>query len=168
MAIKDFWNRFFNKKNRNIATLEETDVSTIQEEDSSVPAPFDYGLDMLVFVLLRSENYGWSDPKPFKKVTLVNAKDCENKISLMGLVSAWSGTGHSEWEFLLAGLFLCAVLDALENESNEADISMLFDHDLLARDGRMFTQEQIYAHLIPWFEIIKDTDDALNLKLKIG
>lgn len=85
----------------------------------------------------------------------------------MGLASAWSGTCYIEWEFLLAGLFLSAVLYSLEKKSNEADISILFDHDLLARDGRMFTQEQLYAHLIPWFKIIKDTDNELNLKLKI-
>lgn len=127
----------------------------------------DYGLNRLGF-FLRSEDYGWSDPKPFKKVTLVNLKECEDKISLMGLVSAWRGTGHSEWEFLLAGWFIHAVIEAQKNESTEADISMLFDRDLLARNDRIFTQKQIYAHLIPWFEIIEENANELKLRLKVG
>lgn len=167
MAIKDLWNRLFGRKNNSDTASGFSDATTDKEENCIVlEKPFDYGLDMIGLAIYTGD-YGWDD-KPFKKVTLVNPKDCENKINLIGMMSRWRGTGHGEWEALLAWWFVDAVVNALKSESDEADISALFDRDLLARNNRVFTQEQIYAHIIPSFEIVKDNDDGLWLKLKFG
>lgn len=157
------WNRFFCKK------VKEAELPTpiAPEEKILTPAPFDYGLDQLDFIL-RDKTYGWSEPdKGHKKVILTNPFDCKEKICLMGMVSAWRGTGHFEWEAILGGWFIQAVLDSIEKNINEADITHLFNRDFLASGGRVFTQARVYNHLIRWFEIVEETDEVLKLRFRI-
>ena len=137
------------------------------EKAAAAPAPYDYGLSGLE-LFLSTHDYGWSVPDPsHKKVILVNPLDCKEKISLMGLVSAWRGTGHSEWEAILAHMFILSVLNAIESGENEADITLLFNRDFTASKDRVFTKEQVYNHLIGWFDIVEETDEVLKLKIRI-
>ena len=157
------WNRFFNKK------VKEAELPTLiaPEVEKTAPAQYNYGLDELR-IFLRSNDYGWTEPdKSHKKVILINPLDCKEKICLKGMVSAWRGTGHSEWEAILGVWFIQAVLSAIEKNANEADITRLFNHDLLASNDRVFTQEQVYNHLIRWFDIIEETDEVLKVKIHI-
>lgn len=159
--MKKIWNRIFGK-----AQLAEAPVPT-PEEEVIAPTPYNYGLDGLEIFLL-SNDYGWSEPdETHKKVVLTNPDACKEKISLMGMVSAWSGTGHSEWEAILGAWFIQAVIDAIENESHEADITHLFNRNLLASRDRVFTQEQVYNHLIKWFDIVEETDKIIKLRIHI-
>ena len=149
---------------------EETTELTkeVEHEEVSVPVMYDYGLGALRF-LLMSRDYGWNAiDEEHKKVILTNPKDCENKITLMGMMSAWRGTGHTEWEALLAGWFIQAVIDAIDKDEGEADITHLFDRDLIAADNRIFTKEQVKNHLLKWFDIVEETDSALRLRIRIG
>lgn len=153
------WNRLLKK---NAKEVEEK-----PEEKNRAPAPYNYGLDLL-WVFLKSEDYGWTEPdKGHKKVILTNPLDCKEKISLMGMISAWRGTGHSEWEAILSGWFIQAVLEAIEQNANEADITHLFNRDFTASNNRVFTQAQVYDHLIKWFDIVEETDEVLKLKIHI-
>ena len=164
MKLKEFWNRIFASKD----VASNVSPSSVKVEDEIMTestVPHDYGLDDIGIILL-GQDYGWNI-KPFKKVTLVNPKDCENKIDLMGLVAIWRGTGHSEWESLLAYWFIKAVLEALNNGEDEADISMMFDRDFTASNDRIFTQEEVHKHILPWFETVSDTEEELKLKFKI-
>lgn len=164
MKLKEFWNRIFASKD----VASNVSPSSVKVEDEIMTestVPHDYGLDDIGIILL-GQDYGWNI-KPFKKVTLVNPKDCENKIDLMGLVAIWRGTGHSEWESLLAYWFIDAVLKALRNCEDEADISMMFNRDFTASNGRIFKQEEVHKHILPWFETVSDTEDELKLKFKI-
>lgn len=137
------------------------------EEETIAPAPYDYGLDGLG-ILLSSRDYGWTTPdKSHKKVILTNPRECKEKICLMGMISAWRGTGHSEWEALLGAWFIQAVLDALENDADEADITHLFNRDFLASRDRVFTKEQVYDHLIKWFDIVEETKDTIKVRIHI-
>lgn len=177
------WNRIFKRKvKENVSPIlpapEETVVNeektTIRGEDTSATnegiatqAPYDYGLDALG-IFLMGNDYGWKIHKENqRKVILTNPLDCKEKISLMGLTSVWRGTGHSEWEALLSWCFIKAVVDAIEHNKTEADITNLFNRDFLASGNRVFTQEQVYSHLIKWFDIIEETDDTLKLKFHI-
>lgn len=113
-------------------------------------------------------DYGWEKPdENHKKVILVNPDDCREKINGMGLISIWRGTGHSEWEALLAKWFIEAVKTAIENGEKEADITHMFNRDFLASKNRVFTKEQVYDHLIKWFSIVKDSDEELKVRFRI-
>lgn len=161
------WNRLFGKHN---AKVKEASLPKpiAPEEEKIAPAPYNYGLDGLG-IFLASRDYGWTDPdESHKKVILTNPLDCKEKISLMGLISAWRGTGHSEWEALLGGWFIQAVVKSIENDNTEADITHLFNRDFLASNGRVFTQAQVYEHLITkWFDVVEETDEELRVKLHI-
>ena len=139
-------------------------ATAARKEEVKVPGT--YGTD-LVYFLLKSGDYGWNMPdKNHKKVLLVNPKDCERKITLMGLVKAWRGTGHSEWEAILANWFIVAVVTAID-EDTEADLTNMFNRDFLASRDRVFTKQQVFDHLIKWFEIVSEDDETLELRFKI-
>lgn len=157
--MKIFKHIFGKKHKGNMA--EEVPMESVTEDTHH-----DYGLNN-VGIALSSNDYGWNI-KPYKQVILVNPKDCENKISVMSMVSAWRGTGHSEWEFLLAKIFVEAVVDAIENNKEEANITNLFNRDFLSSGDHIFSQKEVYDHLIPWFEIVEETDDELKLKIRIS
>ena len=116
---------------------------------------------------LSSRDYGWNVYENCKKVILTNPKECEN-VQVLDLVSAWHGTTHSEWEFLLAGWFVMAVIRAVDSNNEEADITALFNRDLLAARNRKMTKEAIYKHIIPYFDIVEETDDVLKVKLRLA
>lgn len=165
MKVKEFWNRVLSGKDIR-SNVSPSSVQVEEEEKMVSAVPHNYGLDM-IGIILWEQDYGWNI-KPFKKVTLVNPKDCENRIDLMGLVAIWRGTGHSEWEFLLAYWFIKAVLEALNNGEDEADISMMFDRDFTASNNRILKQEKVHKHILPYFEKVSNTEDELKLKFKIG
>lgn len=167
------WEKLFGSKNNETTDLRMKEEAYEPSETESTPEPeeipreHNYGLDMLS-LFLASQDYGWTDPdETHKKVILTNPADCKDKITLFGLVSAWRETGHSEWEALLAGWFIDAVLKAITNGESEADITHLFNRDFLARNGRTFTAQQVYDHIIKWFDIVEETDDVLKLKIHI-
>ena len=146
--------------------LLEQETPTESVHKRGVDVYHDYGLSLLEFGL-RSGDYG-QNIRGFKKVTLTNVSKCKNTISVLGLVTTWKGTGHVEWEYLLAGWFIISVIETLENQKEEADITCLFDRDLIASNGKVFTKEQIYDHLIDWFDIESETDDEIRVSLKFN
>lgn len=140
----------------------------IKRCEESAAVPYDYELGALRF-LLMSGNFSWKTREDeTKKVILVNPKDCEEKISLTSMMAVWRGTGHSEWEAILAGLFVSAVVEALSKDEEEADITNVFNRDYKAAGGRLFTKEQVYDHLIKWFDIVEESETTLRVKLRIG
>ena len=127
---------------------------------------FNYGTDVVGF-FLRSNDYSWTS-KNSKKVILVNVKECKNRVNVLNLCSLWRGTGHSEWEVLLADWFVEAVLEALKSNKSDADITCLFNKDLKASGGRIFSQEDVYYHIIPSFQIVENNEDEMKVKLLIN
>lgn len=139
-----------------------------EEQKWEVTEPeHDYELGELGFAL-RSGDYGWERVPGSKKVVLINADQCENKISVTSVASAWRGTGHSEWEYWLAGYFVVQVVEALMNKENEADISMMFDRDLTASGGRRLTKAQIWERLSKYFDIVEEDDDEIRVSARIA
>ena len=155
--------RLFNKT----APVEEQVDTTVEDTSEDTPKEYDYGLHNPVLLTVGGD-YGWSPQKPFRKVILTNVEDCRENISVWGCVSAWRGTGHSEWEFILAINFVNSVVKALENGESEADISPIFEHDLLASGGRVFTQKQIWDHIIRFFNIEDEDEQTIRMSVKVG
>ena len=133
------------KKAKTKATQAQTQAQATQE---IVQPTFNYGVDM-AGIYLRSNDFGWETDETAKKVILVNPLQCKEKVNFMGLVSAWRGTGHAEWEALLAYWFLTPVIEAIEKDEEEADISNCFNKELQSSKGKM-SKEQVFAHIIKW------------------
>lgn len=150
-----------NKVNENVEVIVEKRV-----DENSETETYNYGLDLLDFAL-HSKDYRLSSPRQHKKVVLVNPQECKNKINLGYMAALWRGTGHTEWEFLLSGWFVESVVDAIKIKSEEADITKLFKYDLYASENRIFKQEDVCNHILPWFEVVSETEDKLKLKFKI-
>ena len=126
-----------------------------------------YGLDMLA-IALRSGDYGWNPKKDdVKKHWLVNVEECRHVLDLMTFASLWRETGHSEWEFLLSAWFLYAVIKRDESGAEYADISPLFEVDLLSRNKGTFPREKVRAHIMPSFTKVYEDDTDVHYKLNV-
>ena len=77
------------------------------------------------------------------------------------------GTGFIGWEYELAGIFLCKVHESIRKHEKYADITLLFERDLFGAEHGTLTKEQIYNHLIKWFEFVEKTDNCIKLKCNI-
>ena len=122
----------------------------------------DYGLQTAE-ILLASGDYGWETKTPKKTLILANTDKCANKLTLMGMVAQWHGTGHAEWECLLAAWLINAVKDATEAKE-AADITHLFNVDLTSASGTM-SQKEICRHLAPHFKKVSEFDNTLYVEL---
>ena len=101
-----------------------------------------------------------------KTVFLINPKDYKN-ITVTDLATLWHGTGFIGWEYELAGIFLSKVHESIRKHEKYADITLLFERDLFGAEHGTFTKEQIYNHLIKWFEFVEKTDNCIKLKCNI-
>lgn len=116
----------------------------------------------------KKGDFRWKT-KPFKRVTLVNPKECESRVNISMLIELWSGTGHVAWQILLANWFIMAMLSALEENEKEANITEMFDKDLFNKTGDlMFPQSEIHEQILPAFEIVSETEKELKLKFKVN
>ena len=118
--------------------------------------------------IILNNDYGWKELEmTHRKVMLVNPAECQEKVTIYGLISAWRGTGHAEWEALLVMCFFDAVTSACEKGEAEADITCLFNGDFYASGGRIFTSKDVFNHLIVWFDIVEERKDILKLRFRI-
>ena len=99
-------------------------------------------------------------------VTLCNVDQCSG-YSTFDLISAFRGTGKVEFEWAMAKLFLESVQEALESGKTEADISTLFSVDMQA-DNSSFTADQIFDHIIKWFEIVDQSEGSMKVRLRVA
>lgn len=151
MTIKKVKNFVFGKKESTVPSL--TILDALEALDT----------------MLLGKDYGFSGAKPFKKVTLLNPKECESKVDYWELIKKWGGLGHHEWESIIVSCFMTIVERAIKQGKEEADISRLFERDLLDSDGEVCTQQQIYDCLISRsFEVIEESDEEIKIKMKMG
>ncbi len=163
MSRMAFIRKIFRGKENESANRLQTNNEVAQEKK-----PFDYGM-LSVAIGLSSNDYGWSEPVELPKHYILRDIDAyKEKVTVMGLVSAWRGTGHSEWEFLLAGIFISNLLEAWGEGKKEVDITTLFDRDLLATNNRVFTKEQVKEHIIKVFTIEDEDTDNIYLRLNVA
>jgi len=156
---------FFVKK---IAIAENVEDHEQDFQNETVNKPFDYGMNMLG-IALNSGDYGWTDPVELPKKYILTDLECyKEKVSVFGLSSCWRETGHAEWEYLLAGIFVGSLLEAWENGAEVLDITKLFNRDLTAKNNRVFTKEQVTAHILPFFTKVTEDDSNIYLKLNVA
>ncbi len=146
--------------------LSKKESTNDSNQDKRIDVYHDYGTSLLEYVL-KSGDFEERIRGSQKKYILTNVEECKNKVSIFGLVTSWKGTGHMEWEYLLAAYFADTLMEALNKHQEEADITCLFDKDLMSKDGsKVFKQEDIYAHLIDWFNVESETDYEVRVSLK--
>lgn len=144
-------------------TTEENDVLARYEKDK-----------IFVNLKLSSKDYGWSDPDESVKVMLVNPASCadNSRFTTWNLMSMLCGTGHSEWEAIMADMLMFAICEWYKKGANvdePADISMMFNRDFLASGGRKFTMDQVKEYLKRIFNTEKiDEDGTRYLSFKIA
>lgn len=123
-------------------------------------------------IALRSDDYGWEErQEPQKKVILTNPEELHG-VELAQLVSLFRGTGHSEWEFIMSAWMIDAIGKSIDT-GEPCDITIIFNTSFLAsprkkgEDYRRFTKEQVYNHIIKFFNIEEETDTTLRLSSKV-
>lgn len=107
--------------------------------------------------------------KPYKKVILVNVADCKDRITVWNVCYRLQGIGWFDWKDLLAHWLVQAVVDAVENGKEEADISKLFTCELRGEDRYgMFTktQERVIDFLMGrLFECLYDDGHVMRVRI---
>lgn len=168
MKLKNLSNRIRNLFGKDITITEDVEThETEMEEEKEERLPFNYGMSM-VDIALITQDFGWTDAvKLPKQYILVDIERYKEKVTVLGLASCWSGTGHAEWEYLLAGMLVGSLLDAWDNDETELDITSLFDRDLLASGDRVFTKEQVTEHIMPSFTKLREDDKNIYLELNV-
>ncbi len=146
-----------------------------------------YGIDLngnlgerFIFMDFKSIGARYHDVK--KKYILKDIEDLKMKVTMENLISLWRETGKSEWEAMLAWLFMRPLRVAWSEGKAEADITQLFKVELTAlptgnpgektitvngNTYRVFDQEDVKKKILPFFEILEETDDTIYLKAKI-
>ena len=121
---------------------------------------------------LRRGDFGWEErAEPEKRVVLTNPESLEG-VGIMSYVKAFRGTGHVEWEFIMATWMIDAVGKALET-GDECDITVVFNTEFLAApkrkgdDYRRLSKEQVYEHLIKLFTIQEESEDMIKVAINV-
>lgn len=118
---------------------------------------------MSLGILLGSNDYGWEINEGGKRYILTNPEDVL-KFDIMSFVSAFRGSGHSEWEAIWGWVLIDCAGKAV-HEGTPCDISTLFNRDYLATRDRRFTGEQVWNHIKRFFTIESETDEEVVMKL---
>ena len=130
----------------------------------------DYGLS----VKHPREHTPWSgEPirleRPFKRVILVNPEDCKDKITVSHIENRLQGTGWFEWEALLARWLVEAIVEAINNGENEADVTKLFTCELQGEDrwgSFSKSQERVIDFIMGrLFEGLEEDDEVMRVRI---
>ena len=100
-----------------------------------------------------------------RRVLIVNPKDAVN-LRLMDYATALQGTGHTEWEYMLAFLLVNSIRSAAA-VGDEADVSEMFDRSYTAKGKKKMTANQILDHCMKIFTVVEDSPEVLKLRIKV-
>ena len=128
-----------------------------------------YGLDENVRYHTPLSGEPIRQEKTYKKVILVNADDCKDRITVSHVRERLQGTGWFEWEDLLAHWLVEAIVDCFNNGEKEADISKLFTCELQGEDRLGFftkPQNMVIDFLMGrLFETIEESDEVMRVRI---
>lgn len=123
-----------------------------------------------------------NNEKP-QKVTLVNIDSLKERVSIWGLMSAFRGTGKSEWEFMWAWQIMSSLRKAWKNGESTCDITWVFNHDALATmkagytgktkevEGNVYRcipQEDIREVMFRIFTVENESNEELTLSINVA
>lgn len=107
--------------------------------------------------------------RPYKNVILVNVGDCKDRITVSHVRERLQGTGKKEWEAALSNWLVKAIVEAIRNGEEEADITKLFSCDLQVDDKfGSFTkpQEMVINFLMGrLFECLEEDDNVMRVRI---
>lgn len=124
-----------------------------------------------IHLYFDGRDYGQEKYVEKKHFVLTNPEAIKD-FSVMSLAADFRGTGHSEWEVLLAMWMLEAARKAVE-ENCECDVSQVFNAHLLAspkhdgEDYRRLTPEDIWNHLNRFFIVEEESDTFCKITAKM-
>ena len=165
------------------ATTEENKRAMTREEENLF-----YGIDRNgnlspQFRLADFRSIGFQYFSTEKRYILRDIDSLKMRVNMARLISAWRNTGKYEWEIEMASLFMKPLREAWDEGKEEADITHLFEVELYALptwnslekrkviDGntyRVFDQEDVKGKVLPLFEIVEETDEAIYLQAKLA
>ena len=125
----------------------------------------------LISMKLWSGDYSSKYHNITKRFLLTNPKEANN-VSLEEWIYRFNGTGHSEWETLLAVWLVIDIRRSLDTKK-DCDISDLFAVDLLAsptsknESYRIFSSEEIYNHLAHIFKVVEETEQIVKFEASV-
>ena len=90
-----------------------------------------YGIEDAYRALRLGRNFDYHHRDDIKKVMLINITDCQDKLTVDGTHKLLMGMGKMEWELQEALWLVEAVVAALDRNAEVADISKMFNHDML-------------------------------------
>lgn len=115
---------------------------------------------------MMSKDIGFEDfNKNPRRVVIVNPNDAVN-LRLMDYATALQGTGHTEWEYMLAFLLVNSIRKAAA-VGDEADISKMFDKSYTAKGRKKMTADQILDHCMKIFTVVEESPEVLKLRVKV-
>jgi hypothetical protein len=124
--------------------------------------------EFLLSVALRSQDYRISPEYQLpKRFILQQVSKIPARIDLYTTMALFRGLGKTEWEVLLAYIFLDNIEEAEAKGEDEVDITNLFARDYSDQSGRNATKEQVYEHLIRYFTVSEETDSTIYLTFNI-
>ncbi len=107
--------------------------------------------------------------KPYKKVFLVNVDQYRDKITVHHVQECLKDMGWNVWEDLLAHWLVEAIVEAVDNGQEEADISKLFTCELHGNDhfGPFCkSQERVHCFLMGrLFERLEENDEMMRVRI---
>ena len=136
----------------------DSNESNPQAEDKEDP----YNEFFPLYILHNSKDYVWEEV-PYKHVILANPQELIGRVNGNNLMALWQGTGHSEWEAILALIFIQSIKKAEKKNLEEVDISVLFNHNLKASNNRQMSAEQVRKHISRSFKVEKETSDLVRV-----
>jgi len=112
--------------------------------------------ETLLNIALHSNDFRVSPPyELLKRYVLRKVNEIPEWIDLRYTMACFRELGKSEWEVLLAMVFLTAIEEAEQEGKTETDITRLFQHDYTDKRERKASKERVTEHLMPWFTMFK-------------
>jgi len=123
----------------------------------------------LLNVALSSKDFGISPPYELpKKYVLREVSNIPEWLGLYQTMANFRNLGKTEWEALLAMVFLTAIEEAEKEGKEEADITRLFQHDYSDRGEKKASKEKVTEHLMPFFTKVEETEDTIYLTFNVA
>jgi hypothetical protein len=105
------------------ATTEATKRTMTPEEEDRFYGINREGVPGYEFVVMDLKSIGVRYLPTPKRYVLRDIDSLKMRVSMMGLISAWRGTGKSEWEFAMALLFMKPLRAAWNDGKDEPTTS---------------------------------------------
>lgn len=170
---------------KKLAKVEKTDeelATEARKREDSFYGCDEEGRPGPEFMFMDLNEIGAQYKEVQKKYIIQDIEQLKNRISIRILMAAWRNTGKSEWEFMMGYMLVRELRKAWKQGQSEADITRLFQLELLAwptedvnekritingNTYRVFDQEDVKNKVMPFFTILKEDEKCIYLKLNM-